>query len=139
MTSKALKIMLLVCVFLVIVVSSVQATRDKEGCTPGYWKNHEESWQCYDPNDSFADTFGVTLSNDKTLMQALKTGGGGEKALGRHAVAALLNACETSGVFYRFTTGQVITKVQRSYRDQKLVEEHKDIFEEWNELYCPLD
>ena len=70
MTSKALKIMLLVCVFLVIVVSSVQATRDKEGCTPGYWKNHEESWQCYDPNDSFADTFGVTLSNDKTLMQA---------------------------------------------------------------------
>ena len=69
-----------------------QAACGDVGCTPGYWKQvrHFDSWVNYSPDDIFSDVFGVGPA--VTLLEALKTGGGGEAALGRHAVAALLNA-----------------------------------------------
>jgi hypothetical protein len=69
--------------------------------TPGFWKTHGgKTWlkTGLDPNDRFASVFTVdsTLSLkttfDPTLLDVLKAGGGGTNALGRHAVAALLNA-----------------------------------------------
>ena len=75
--------------------------RGGEGCTPGYWKqrHHLGSWTGYGPGEDYDVVFGVVASFDKTLLEALWQGGGGEKALGRHAVAALLNT--TSGASKR--------------------------------------
>jgi len=133
MKCKGLKMMLLAFVFLVLVNGSVQATGQLEGCTPGFWKNHLDAWQGYAPDDSFAVVFGVPY--EKTLLEALEAGGGGENALGRHAVAALLNAQQLS---YRWDTDEVGTKVRYAYRNGAF-EEIKDVFEEFNEQYCPLD
>ncbi|MCP4427648.1 MAG: hypothetical protein GY803_24455 [Chloroflexi bacterium] len=133
MKRKGLKIMLLAVTFLMLVVGSAQATGQLEGCTPGYWKNHLDSWQGYAPDDSYADVFGVPY--DKTLLQVLKTGGGGEKAMGRHAVAALLNAQQLT---YRWDIVEVTRKVQRAY-GYEIFEYYKDQFEYYNEQYCPLN
>jgi hypothetical protein len=75
-----------------------------QGCTPGYWKNHTDSWPPtgYSPSQmvktvfASVQTFYPTLDN-ATLWQALGFAGGpgGEGAaeiLLRAAVAALLNA-----------------------------------------------
>jgi hypothetical protein len=138
MKHKGLKTMLLAIAFLVVVAGSAQATGQPEGCTPGYWKNHLDSWQGYEPDDSFSDVFSSDkhiVPYDKTLLQALKTGGGGQEALGRHAVAALLNAQQLN---YRFPSFEVKKKVQHAYGEGNY-EYYKDQFEYWNEQYCPLD
>jgi hypothetical protein len=81
-----------------LLVSSMAATAgSKEGCTPGYWKqsHHFDDWTGYSPSDKFGDVFPGINSNPfptKTLLQVLRTGGGGMYALGRHSVATLLNA-----------------------------------------------
>lgn len=118
-----------------------------EGCTPGYWKQkqHFDSWVTppYYPTilddlgpSYFDEIFGV--GPDVTLLEALKTGGGGENALGRHAVAALLNAAANSGVDYLYTTDGVIQMVKDAY-DSGEFEWTKDLFEYENELGCPLN
>lgn len=74
-----------------------------EGCTPGYWKNHTESWAGYSPTTlvkdvfSAADGYGV---GDMTLLEALGGGGGSgiegaSLILVRAAIASLLNASST--------------------------------------------
>lgn len=110
-----------------------------EGCTPGYWKQsqHFDSWAGYAPSDSFNAVFGVTASFNKTLVDALSQGGGGEKALGRHAVAALLNAVN-GGVSYRFTVAEVIAIVQTAYETRNF-ERAKNEFELQNQMGCPLN
>ncbi len=107
------------------------------GCTPGYWKQkqHFDSWAGYDPSDMFSDVFGVPYN--KTLLEALKTGGGGRKALGRHAVAALLNVAN-GDVGYKYTVEDVIAMVQYAYETGEF-ELVKDLFAAQNELVCPLD
>ena len=70
----------------------VEEPPEGEGCTPGYWKTHPDNWVGYDPTELFNNVFGVVDPDDLTLMEALWAGGGGKYALGRHAVAALLNA-----------------------------------------------
>ena len=80
-----------------------------EGCTPGYWKQeqHFDSWTApYTPNTLFSAVFENAFPG-MTLLQVLEQGGGGLKALGRHTVAALLNA-QSNGVAYPLTTAQVI-------------------------------
>ena len=66
---------------------------DGEGCTPGYWRqpHHFDSWvpAGHSPTDSFNAVFGVSATGNPTLLQAVKKKGGGEKALLRHATAAL--------------------------------------------------
>ncbi len=108
-----------------------------EGCTPGYWKQpqHFDSWVTYDQDDLFSDVFGV--GPDITLLQALKTGGGGENALGRHAVAGLLDAASLD-LDYMFTQAQVIQMVVDAYTTPDF-EGIKSILEEENELICPLN
>jgi hypothetical protein len=91
-----------------------------------------ESWTGYDTNDSFSAVFGVPRVPDVRLLQALNTGGGGESALGRHAVAALLNAAHPN-IDYFFTQAEVIQMVQDAYASGDY-EGTKDTFEIFNEL-----
>ncbi len=70
------------------------------GCTPGYWKNHVDSWGCgLAPGDSVSSLFsGAIATSGWNLLQALQGGGGpgaagAEQILVRAAVAGMLNAC----------------------------------------------
>jgi hypothetical protein len=110
-----------------------------EGCTPGYWKqeHHFDSWVGFSPSDDFETVFGVDASFDKTLLGALQQGGGGEKALGRHAVAALLNAASPD-VSFAFTEAQVISLVQNAYATGDF-EGAKNLLEAQNQQGCPLN
>ena len=68
------------------------------GCTPGFWKNHTDSWQGYAPDQIVASVFSNVppeLSGD-SLLTALDYGGGSgtlgaAQILLRAAVSALLN------------------------------------------------
>ena len=85
-----------------------------EGCTPGYWRNHLDSWPPTGlaPGDDFDTTFGVDFFNpDITLEQAVNLGGGGIKKVARHGTAALLNALHPD-VNYPLTAAEVIALVQ---------------------------
>jgi hypothetical protein len=94
---------------------------DEFGCTPGYWKNHTESWAGtgYSPGQTTGSVFSgasafPTLAS-QSLLQSLQGGGGpgtlgGAKILLRAAVAALLNAAH-SGVDYPRTTAEILADV----------------------------
>ncbi len=93
-----------------------------EGLSPGYWKNHPEDWDGVATSMSFEQFFfgsqqssltwkingngKSSTQQDITLMQALNLGGGGEAALARQAVAAVLNARDED-VTYAFTEDQI--------------------------------
>jgi len=111
-----------------------------EGCTPGFWKNHLDAWAGtgFIPGDDFEVVFGVNASFDPhTLLDAINLGGGGEKALARHAVAALLNAASPD-VDYAFTVADVISMVQNAYASGDFTTA-KDLFDAANNAGCPLD
>jgi hypothetical protein len=57
--------------------------------------------------------------------------------LGRHAVAALLNASNPD-VSYYYSEAEVITLVQEAYATGDF-ETAKDLLEQQNELFCPLN
>ena len=110
-----------------------------QGCTPGFWRQpqHFDSWVGYSPSDSYDTTFGVISSFGGTLLEALERGGGGEAALGRHAVAALLNAASPD-VDYFYSEAEVIALVQAADSSGEF-EDAKDALELQNELGCGLD
>jgi hypothetical protein len=114
-----------------------------QGCTPGYWKQtqHFGSWTGYVPTGPGASTynavFGVSLfTPSTTLLQALGTGGGGARRLGRHSSAALLNAANGS-VAYGMTTAQVIAAVRAAVASGDY-DGAAGMFERMNERGCPL-
>jgi len=121
--------------FVILVVGLVEG--GDEGCSQGYWKNHRNSWglTIYETTDRYKAVFGVPSYN-QTLLGALERGGGGAYALGRQAVAALLNATHPD-VDYYYTEAEVIDLVQDAYatgnfeRAKNLLEEHISP--------CPLD
>ena len=111
-----------------------------QGCTPGYWKqpHHFDSWVGYSPTDDFETVFGVDASfNPHTLLDGVKRNGGGENAMARHAVAALLNA-SSGGVNFAYTVEDVINLVQAAYATGNF-EATKNLFEAQNDTYCPLN
>ncbi len=111
-----------------------------EGCTPGYWKQrqHFDSYPAgYSPSMLFVDVFGVDAFPNKTLLQVLGQGGGGLKALGRHAVAALLNAA-SGDVDYDRTPSEVISSFNAAWAAGSY-ETLKNVFETFNEQGCPLN
>lgn len=111
-----------------------------QGCTPGYWKQrqHFDSYPAgYAPSTLFVDAFGVNAFPNKTLVQVLGQGGGGLNALGRHAVAALLNA-SSSDVDYDRTTAEVIASFNAAYASGSY-DALKNVFETFNEQGCPLN
>jgi hypothetical protein len=78
------------------LTAGAEVAGDADACTPGYWKNHPESWEEFSPGQTVGSAFpGVT--SDVTLLQALQGGGGpgiegAQRILLRAAVASLLNA-----------------------------------------------
>ncbi len=111
-----------------------------QGCTPGYWRqqHHFDSWMNYSPSDDFEVVFGVNASfNPHTLSDAIRLGGGGERAMARHAVAALLNAANPN-VSYLYSEADVIAMVQSAYGTGDF-EGVKNLFEAQNEMGCPLN
>jgi hypothetical protein len=112
-----------------------------EGCTPGYWKqpHHYDSWTApYTPNTPFSAVFENAFPG-KSLVQVLSQGGGGLKALGRHTVAALLNAA-SAGVDYEFSVAEVISMFNNTFPGNGgSYNALKDIFEDFNESGCPLN
>jgi hypothetical protein len=112
-----------------------------EGCTPGYWKqaHHFDSWTSpYEPGMPFSDVFEDAFPA-MTLLEVLKQGGGGLIALGRHTVAALLNAASPD-VNYDMSVSEVIDAFNDVYPSSK--DDYnavKDMFEDFNELGCPLN
>jgi hypothetical protein len=72
-------------------------------------------------------------------VAAAGLGGGGNNALARHAVAALLNSA-SGGVDYEFSTAQVLDIVQGDGAYAGLsVEQRKDLLAVANERGCPLN
>jgi hypothetical protein len=124
---------------LTIIEVEVPEDGDYEGLTPGFWKNHIDVWPTtvidhngnpIDPTTAtFADVFGTTGTNldDLTLLQALSNGGGvNEKkgkyaALGRHAVAALLNSAHPE-VNYPLTQSEIIDSVYEAITNADLTD-----------------
>jgi hypothetical protein len=125
-----------------------------EGCTPGFWKQtqHFGHWpDQYCPTDSccgeatlFCDVFDCAGAPDscqaavdaafagKTLLEVLGQGGGSWKALGRHAVAGLLNSKTIE-----YGIDDVIGLVNEAIADCDPGPAHQDLAEQ-NELGCPL-
>ena len=83
--------------------------------------------------------FGVDaiILDGESLREAMWTGGGGEAALGRHAVAALLNS-SSGEVAYGYSTDAVIAMVQEAYATGDF-QSAKGILAEQNELGCTVD
>lgn len=112
-----------------------------QGCTPGFWKQrqHFDRWTPpYTPSTLFSAVFENAFPG-MTLLQVLKQRGGGLKALGRHAVAALLNAASPD-VNYDLTVNQVIAEFNAVFPGTKdEFEDLKDRFEGFNVQGCPLD
>lgn len=112
-----------------------------DGCTPGYWKqrHHFDSWTLpYEPGMDFSDVFEDAFPG-MTLLEVLKQGGGGLIALGRHTVAALLNAASPD-VSYDMNVSEVIDAFNDVYPGSKDdYEDLKDTFEQFNEQGCPLN
>lgn len=110
-----------------------------QGCTPGYWKqpHHFDSWPApYTPGTLFSSVFEDAFPG-KTLLNVLREGGGGLTALGRHTVAALLNAA-SSGVSYDLSVSDVINAFNAAFPNGG-IEGTKDDFADFNEQGCPLN
>jgi hypothetical protein len=112
-----------------------------EGCTPGYWRqsHHYDSWPApYTPTTLFSAVFENAFPG-KTLGQVLQLGGGGLNALGRHTVAALLNAA-SPGVDYDLTPAEVIQLFNDLHPGTtNEYNKLKDYFQKFNEQGCPLN
>jgi cysteine-rich repeat protein len=113
-----------------------------EGCTPGYWKqgHHFVSYPApLTPYTLFSSVFENAFPG-KTLVEVLDQGGGGLYALGRHTVAALLNA-QSKQVSYDLLPSEVVEWFNDVYPSDKDTYESlkDDVFERFNEQFCPLN
>ena len=117
------------------------------GCTPGYWKNiRQHVWPTgFEPDfELFKDHFTIPAtylgSLDRDLLDVLKQGGGCEKALGRHASAALLNAVALGQSAFGLSEGQVKQMVNIALATEvcNTIESTKNSLMIFNEQSCPL-
>jgi hypothetical protein len=111
-----------------------------EGCTPGYWKQtqHFGSWTSpYAPSTPFSDVFEDAFPG-MTLLDVVSQGGGGLNALGRHTVAALLNAA-SGDVDYDFSTPADVIDAFNAVFPGGDYEGQKNIFAGLNEQGCPVN
>ena len=109
-----------------------------EGCTPGFWRQeqHFDSWTGYTPNQLFSSVFEDAFPG-MTLGDVVWLGGGDLQALGRHTVAALLNA-SSPDVDYPWSVQEVIDAFNDVFPGGDY-EGLKDEFEMANEAGCELD
>jgi hypothetical protein len=109
---------------------SVTCSAPAEACTPGYWKNHHESWVGYTPDQTFGEVFGSGLFDPAiTLGQAIRMGGGTK--VYRFGVASLLSVAHPE-VNFDLSEAEVIALVQAG--DGKTLADH---FPDGEDV-CPL-
>lgn len=129
------------------VITACSERLGGQGCSPGYWKqsHHFDSYPAaYPPSTLFNAAFGLPANTapyaGKTLPTVAATGGGGLSALGRQAVAALLNAA-SPGVDYPFGSGEVIVLVRNAVLsgDKNRIESLKNLLDTLNNKGCPLN
>ncbi len=122
-----------------------------EGCTPGYWKNHTESWppSGFSPSQKVQSVFGQASLypslGSSTLHQSLYFDGGSDLTgasgiLLRAATAALLNSAH-SGVDYPWVTAQVISDVNAALAssNRETILALASALDQDNNLGCPLN
>jgi hypothetical protein len=109
----------------------------REGCTPGFWKNHTEDWDVYVPGQTVLSVFSAAPPSvaNLTLLQGLQNGGGQEEALTRHAISALLGAANDE-VDYPLSVQQVIDMVNAAFASGDF-ESTKDVLEGFNKFETP--
>jgi len=137
---------------LVIFHNSKTPVEDGQGCTPGYWKNNwdKKNGTAWGPTgvdgdsttlgDVGFDGFTVLDGDDTSFIDALHAGGGGEKALMRHAAAAYLNASHPD-VNYGVSAADVVAHVNSALASgsEDDIEDLKDDLDEYNNQGCSLD
>ena len=109
------------------------------GCTPGFWRqaHHYAYWTSpYTPTTAFGSVFANAFPG-LTLGEVVRLGGGGLNALGRHTVAALLNAASPD-VAYGMTPAQVIAAFNAAHASGNYSAQ-KDVFEAANERGCTVN
>ena len=118
--------------------AAYKSKKPTDGCTPGYWKQaqHFDSWEGYSPDQQFSSVFENAFPG-MTLDEVLGQGGGGLNALGRHTVAALLNGASSDVAFY-WDDAEVIAAFNSVFPGGNY-NGLKNMFEEQNELGCPLN
>jgi hypothetical protein len=122
-----------------------------QGCTPGYWKNHTDSWPPtgFSPSQSVQSVFGAAAAypayGSASLLQGLSFQGGsgvegGVGNLLRAAVAGLLNTAH-SGVSYPRTTAALIADVDAALAsgDRDTMLSLASQIDQDNNLGCPLN
>ncbi len=117
-----------------------------QGCTPGYWKNHLDSWAYYSPNATVGTVFNPSSPFNLWTLEAALDGGGGPgldgaiRILLRAGVVALLNGAPGSGVnaYYSHDTviGMVTTALKTGNRDTILAVASE--LDARNNQGCPL-
>jgi hypothetical protein len=125
-------------------------TVGNQGCTPGYWKNHTDSWPPtgYSTSQKVSSVFfeaGWYVSQgNATLLEALSFGGGSgvegaAEILLRAAVAALLNASHPDVACPR-TQASVISDVNvaLAWRETDMMLAWAAQLDADNNLGCPL-
>jgi hypothetical protein len=125
------------------------AWEEPEGCNVGYWKQraHLPNWGAtgYSPTDKFSAVFRANTFRGLTLRQVLRQPGRSKvKALGREAVAGLLNSA-TPDLFYALRTigerktepGEVKTLFRTGIR-KDLVNRRYLAFRAANQAGCPM-
>ena len=123
-----------------------------DGCTPGYWKNHDGSkkqtnqWAFtpYSPSQLISTVFDAGTLGSYTLRQALDWGGGSsleekKQLLLHHAVAALLNASHPD-ISYPLTAAEIIASVNAALasNDEDAILALKDSLDKKNNAGCPI-
>jgi len=127
----------------VLLVQDLSGQCSPDGCTPGYWKNHTETWgpTGYAPGDDFDTVFGVDFFDpDFTLLQALDPSAVPNPNLPTHAVAALLNASHPDMNDYPYTRQQVLDQVGAALTggDLAAITNLKDSLDAANNAGCPF-
>jgi len=125
-------------------------TAGGEGCTPGYWKNHTDSWPPtgYSPSQSVSSVFSTSATYpalaSASLLEALRFQGGSDnegaaEILLRAAVAGLLDSSHP-GVAYPRTPAQVIAEVNAALAsgDRATMLTLATAIDQDNNLGCPL-
>ncbi|HSG40309.1 MAG TPA: hypothetical protein VLE27_11775 [Thermoanaerobaculia bacterium] len=122
-----------------------------QGCTPGYWKNHTDSWAAAGQapgakvQSVFSQASGYSSLGSASLLDALSFKGGSslDGAAGnllRASVAALLDASHP-GVAYPRTPGSVVADVDAALasRDRDTILGLASRLDADNNLGCPLN
>lgn len=107
----------------------------REGCTPGFWKNHEDLFPV--PAGSDFDTlfFGDFFNPDITMGEAVDLNGGHLNALTRHAAAGYLNSLILDD--YPLSTASVVGLFNSAFSSGDY-NSAKDLLDQYNNMYCPL-